>query len=46
MPIRLLPDVGRRNDVARVKLASDSKLKYAKDLVEAQYREALHKSHV
>jgi len=39
-------NVGRRADSAREKLASDSKLRYAKELVEAHYAERLRESHV
>lgn len=39
-------NVGRRADAARAKLASDSKLKYAKQLVEKRYEEICKESHV
>jgi REP element-mobilizing transposase RayT len=39
-------NISRRADAARTKLASDSKLKYAKELVEKHYAEKVGKSHV
>lgn len=39
-------NVGRRADAARAKLATDSKLKYARELVERRYSELCKKSHV
>jgi hypothetical protein len=39
-------NVGRRADSARQKLASDSRLRYAKELVEAHFAERLRESHV